>query len=98
MARTFTEERNWTVGGVPEKGTNVSTDIKEFQAYDAKAVNENVKKVVELTRGLGITYQDEPYLYMLDFIASAGGITATAKEGLNYQEAEPAIYPSRTIA
>jgi len=92
IARTFTVEAMETKGGVPERGTQASTDIKEFQAYNAKAVNDNVKKAVEMTRGMIITYQGKPIKGW--FHASAGGITATAKEGLNYREAEPAYIHS----
>ncbi|WP_371365661.1 hypothetical protein SRRS_03420 [Sporomusa rhizae] len=87
IARTFTVEAIETKGGVPARGTQASTDIKEFQAYNAKAVNDNVKKAVQMTRGMIITYQGKPIKGW--FHASAGGITATAKEGLNYREAEP---------
>ena len=87
IARTFTLEAMETKGGVPERRTQASTDIKEFQAYNAKAVNDNVKKAVQMTRGMVLTYQGKPNKGW--FHASAGGITATAKEGLNYREAEP---------
>lgn len=92
IARTFTVEAIETKGGVPERGTQASTDIKEFQAYNAKAVNDNVKKAVEMTRGMVMTYQGKPIKGW--FHASAGGVTATAKEGLNYREAEPAYIQS----
>jgi stage II sporulation protein D len=87
IARTFTIEAIENKGGVPERGTQASTDIKEFQAYNAKAVNDNVKKAVDMTRGMIMTYQGQPIKGW--FHASAGGITATAKEGLNYPAAEP---------
>jgi stage II sporulation protein D len=87
VARTFTLEEIETKGGVPERGTQASTDIKEFQAYSAKDVNDNVKKAVEMTRGIVATYQGKPIRTW--FHASAGGMTATAKEGLNFREAEP---------
>lgn len=87
VARTFTLEEIETKGGVPARGTQASTDIKEFQAYSAKDVNDNVKKAVDMTRGMVATYQGKPIHTW--FHASAGGITATAKEGLNYKEAEP---------
>lgn len=87
IARTFTLEAMESKGGVPNRGTQASTDIKEFQAYNAKAVNDNVKKAVEMTRGQVITYQGK--LAKTWFHASAGGMTATAKEGLNYKDAEP---------
>lgn len=86
IARTFTMKKI-EEGGVPARGTQASTDIKEFQAYDAKAVNDNVKKAVDSTRGMIITYQGAPIFAW--FHASAGGKTATAKEGLNFKDAEP---------
>ncbi len=87
VARTFTLEEIETKGGVPERGTQASTDIKEFQAYNAKEVNDNIRKAVEMTRGMVATYQGKPIRTW--FHASAGGVTATAKEGLNFREAEP---------
>ena len=87
LARTFTMQAIEEKGGVPTRGTQASTDIKEFQAYNAKAVSENVKKAVEMTRGMVVTYQGKPIHAW--FHASAGGITATAKEGLDFKDAEP---------
>ncbi|MBP2655863.1 MAG: SpoIID/LytB domain protein [Firmicutes bacterium] len=87
IARTFIMDALETKGGVPSRGTQASTDIKEFQAYNAKAINDNVRKAVEMTRGMVATYQGRPIKTW--FHSSAGGITATAKEGLNYKEAEP---------
>ncbi len=94
IARTFTLEAIEEKGGVKERGTQASTDIKEFQAYNAKEINDNVKKAVQMTRGMVITYQGKPAKTW--FHASAGGITATAKEGLNYREAEPPYIQSVT--
>lgn len=87
IARTFTLQAIEEKGGVPERGTKASTDIKEFQAYNAQAVNDNVRKAVQMTRGKIITYQGKPAKTW--FHASAGGITATAKEGLDYKDPEP---------
>lgn len=87
LARTFTVQAIEEKGGVPARGTQASTDIKEFQAYNAKAVTDNVKKAIEMTRGMVITYQGKPIHAW--FHASAGGITATATEGLDFKEAEP---------
>lgn len=92
LARTFTVEEINTKGGVPARGTQASTDIKEFQAYDAKAVNDNVRKAVDMTRGLVITYQGQPIHAW--FHSSAGGVTALAKEGLNFKDPEPAYTES----
>lgn len=87
LARTFTIQAIEEKGGVSARGTQASTDIKEFQAYSAKAVNENVKKAIDMTRGMVITYQGKPIQAW--FHASAGGITATAKEGLAFKDDEP---------
>jgi len=87
LARTFTVQAIEEKGGVPARGTQASTDIKEFQAYDGKAVNDRVKKAIEMTRGMIATYQGKPIHAW--FHASAGGITATAKEGLNFKDEEP---------
>jgi len=87
IARTFTVQAIEEKGGVPERGTQASTDIKEFQAYDASAINDNVRKAVQMTRGKIITYQGKPAKTW--FHASAGGKTATAKEGLDYKDPEP---------
>lgn len=87
VARSFTVHQIETKGGVKERGTQASTDIKEFQAYNAKDINDNVRKAVEMTRGMVMVYQGKAaYTW---FHASAGGKTATSKEGLNYKEAEP---------
>ncbi len=87
LARTFTVQAIEEKGGVPSHGTQASTDIKEFQAYNGQGVDDNVKKAVEMTRGMIITYQGKPIHAW--FHASAGGITATAKEGLDYKYDEP---------
>lgn len=87
LARTFTLQAIEDKGGVPARGTQASTDIKEFQAYNAKAVSDNVRKAIEMTRGMVITYQGKPIHAW--FHASAGGITAVAKEGLDFKDAEP---------
>ncbi|MBP2629300.1 MAG: SpoIID/LytB domain protein [Firmicutes bacterium] len=92
LARTFTVQAIEEKGGVPARGTQASTDIKEFQAYNGKAVSENVRKAIEMTRGMVITYQGKPIHAW--FHASAGGITASAKEGLNFKDAEPAYIQS----
>jgi stage II sporulation protein D len=92
LARTFTVQAIESKGGVPARGTQASTDIKEFQAYDASAINDNVKQAIAMTRGMVATYQGQPIHAW--FHASAGGITATAKEGLNFNEPEPAYIQS----
>ena len=64
-------------------GADISTDIEEAQAYDATGINERIEQVVSETRGLVLSYKGEvPYAW---FHAHSGGVTATAKEGLNYR-------------
>lgn len=87
VARTFTIQAIEEKGGVPNRGTQASTDIKEFQAYDGKAINDHVKQAVAMTRGMVVTYQGQPIHAW--FSSSAGGITATAQEGIDFKEAEP---------
>ncbi len=51
VARTFTLQKIAEKGGVPARGTHASTDIKEFQAYNADKITENVRQAVKKTRG-----------------------------------------------
>ena len=68
-------------------GADISTDIKEAQAYDAAAVNERIKRAVSETRGLVMVSGGKlPYAW---FHAHAGGMTELAKPGLDYKDQEP---------
>ena len=70
------------------EGADISTDIEEAQAYDAAGVNERIRRAVEETRGLVLNAGGElPYAW---FHAHSGGLTARAKEGLDYEKDEPA--------
>jgi stage II sporulation protein D len=91
VARTFTL-RKINDGGVASRGTDASTDPKEFQAYNASRVNDRVKAAVAATRGKVITYGGSPINAW--FHASSGGVTASAQEGLGYKkEATPYVIP-----
>lgn len=69
------------------QGADISTDIEEAQAYDATGVNERIEQAVQETRGLVLSYHGElPYAW---FHAHSGGMTARAREGLNYEKDEP---------
>ena len=75
-------------GGLKEKyGADISTDINEAQAYNAQAITPEITKAVEMTRGQVMTYDNR--FVKAWFHAYSGGITATAVEGLGYQEEEP---------
>jgi len=78
------------------QGADISTDIEEAQAYNAEHVNERIRQAVSETRGLVLSAGGElPFSW---FHAHSGGLTAGAKEGLEYEKAEPAyvrIVPGR---
>ncbi len=69
------------------EGADISTDIEEAQAYHAEAVNDRIRQAVKETRGLVLNAGGElPYAW---FHAHSGGLTARAKEGLDYEKDEP---------
>ena len=69
------------------EGADISTDIKEAQAYDADSVNDRIRQAVKETRGEVLNAGGElPYAWVH---AHSGGLTARAKEGLDYEKAEP---------
>lgn len=87
FARSFTMDF-LASGGVKDKyGADVSTSIQETQAFNPDAVTEEIKKGVEMTRGEVMTYDNR--FVRGWFHAYSGGITAQAKEGLDYQDEEP---------
>ncbi|MBQ9263318.1 MAG: SpoIID/LytB domain-containing protein [Clostridia bacterium] len=66
---------------------DISTDIEEAQAYDETGVNDRIEQAVKETEGLVLSYRRElPYAW---FHAHSGGMTARAREGLNYEKDEP---------
>lgn len=86
MARTFTLEKILN-GGVEQRGTDASTDVEEFQAYDATKINDAVRQAVAETRGQVVRYQGN--LIKAWFFADGGGITAASSlEGLTYDKEE----------
>ena len=87
LARTFVMEFVSEKGGSKYEGAHVSTDIEEAQAWNQQAVNDRVKRAVERTRGEVAVYNNN-YIKAW-FHAHAGGKTASAKEGLAFEEAEP---------
>lgn len=69
------------------EGADISTDIEEAQAYDAAGVNDRIRRAVSETRGLVLNAGGKlPYAW---FHAHSGGLTARAKEGLDYEKDEP---------
>lgn len=90
LARTFTLERMKEEGGVPQRGTDASTDVEEFQAYDPDKINDAVSKAVEKTRGEVVKYQGE-YIKAWFFADGGGQTAASAEEGLAYTK-KPSPY------
>jgi stage II sporulation protein D len=87
VARTFTLQKIAADGGVPRRGAHASTDIKEFQAYDAERINDKVRQAVEATRGQAAVYGGR--FIRGWFHAYAGPRTALAREGLEYRGPNP---------
>lgn len=89
LARTFTMKKI-EEGGVKARGTDASTDIEEFQAYDETRINDKVRKAVERTRGEVVTYQGN-YINGWFHADSGGKTAASAAEGLEFHQ-EPTPY------
>ena len=69
-------------------GADISTDIAEAQAHNADAVNERVLRAVQETAGLIVLTEDNilPYTW---FHSHSGGMTETARVGIDWQGEEP---------
>ena len=69
-------------------GADISTDIAEAQAYNAEAVNEHVLRAVQETAGCILLTEDGalPYTW---FHSHSGGMTETARAGIDWQSEEP---------
>ncbi|NMB35534.1 MAG: SpoIID/LytB domain-containing protein [Firmicutes bacterium] len=89
LARTFTLQKIAEVGGVPQHNAHASTDIEEFQAFDAEKINDKVEKAVRSTRGMVACYKNN-YIRAW-FHAYAGPRTALADEGLAFKYNPPYI-------
>ena len=69
-------------------GADISTDVAEAQAYNAPGVTDAIRGAVERTSGQVLVTADDrlPYTW---FHAHSGGVTALAREGVDWQGAEP---------
>lgn len=87
LARTFVAKFVSEKSSVYD-GADISTDIREAQAYNASAVTPAILEAVQSTRGLLLTSEDGslPYTW---FHAHSGGSTETARSGLDWQGLEP---------
>ncbi|MBO8169789.1 MAG: SpoIID/LytB domain-containing protein [Thermoanaerobacteraceae bacterium] len=89
LARTFTMKKIQE-GGVPQYGTDASTDKDEFQAYDPSKINDRVRKAAERTRGKVITYKGN-YINAWFFADGGGKTAALPQEGLVNEKPVPYI-------
>ena len=81
LARTFTMKFVSDKSSSYE-GADISTDVREAQAYNADAVNDRVREAVNETRGLVMIADGEfPYAW---FHAHAGGMTELPSKALEY--------------
>lgn len=83
LARTYTMKFLDTKNSKYD-GADISTDITEAQAYNAGNINERVKRAVDETRGIIMTYDGE--LPMAWFHAHSGGMTELASIAIDYKE------------
>lgn len=87
LARTFTMEFLGRGGTRALHGSDISTDEKEAQAYNAAAITPAIRRAVEMTKGQVLTYKER---YVKGwYSASCGGLTTYAREGLGYKGPEP---------
>lgn len=89
LARTFTMKKI-EEGGVKAHGTDASTDVEEFQAYNPERINDKVRRAVQRTRGEVVTYEGK-YINAWFHADSGGKTAASAVEGLEFRR-EPAPY------
>ena len=94
LARTYTLKFLETKKSKYE-GADISTDVTEAQAYNADMINDNVRRAVEETRGIVMTYGDE--LPMAWFHAHSGGMTELPSVALEYKE-DPAYLSAAASA
>ena len=86
LARTFTLEK-MAQGALANRNADASTDIHEFQAYDASKINDAIREAVKDTEDEVVVYRGN--LIKAWFFSDGGGITAaSAKEGLSYDKEE----------
>lgn len=82
LARTFTM-RFISSKDSAYKGADISTDVKEAQAYNAADINDAVREAVNDTRGLVMVAEGEfPYAW---FHAHSGGKTELPSKALDYK-------------
>ena len=87
LARTYAVKFVEDKGGSKYREAHLSTDIAEAQAYDAAGINDRIREAINSTRGMLAVHGGHP-IYAW-FHAHAGGMTALAGEGLEYERDDP---------
>lgn len=87
IARTFMVDYFINDTGTMYENADISTDVSESQAYSADDINDAIKKAVDDTSGMIMTYDGK--IVKAFFHSCSGGITATAVEGLENKEDLP---------
>lgn len=93
LARTF------TLKFVSDKtssydGADISTDVKEAQAYNAEAINDRIRDAVKETQGIVMVSEGElPYAW---FHAHAGGMTELPSKALEYRSDPAYLTPVKS--
>lgn len=87
LARTYVLEFITDKGGSKYGNADISTDFEEAQAWNPDNINDKIKRAVKSTRGKVVTHKGK-YIKAW-FHSHSGGMTSTAKEGLNFKEKEP---------
>lgn len=86
LARTFVLKFCDTKSSMYD-GADISTDVREAQAYAPENINDRVRQAVEETTGTVLSADGEyPYAW---FFAHAGGTTELPSVALDYDEADP---------
>jgi len=88
--------RSFALSFLNENGVvDITTDVEEAQAYASDKITPAISRAVEATRGMVLVSQGR--FVKGWFHSYSGGHTATAKEGLNYAEAEPGFVAARPM-
>ena len=87
VARTFALKTLEEKRGKGPMGSDIQAGFKQAQEFKPENINDAIRSAVRETRGKVLTYRGK----LIDawFHSNAGGITALAKEGLNFRGPEP---------
>lgn len=87
VARTFALKTLEEKRGKGPMGSDIQAGFKQAQEFKPENINDAIRSAVRETRGKVLTHNGK----LIDawFHSNAGGITALAKEGLNFRGPEP---------